>query len=329
MVITVDFESTDLGSNPSESLLYLYEINLNINWFKLINMNEFKPIYISELEYNYENLINLIKLEKTFIVNGEESIGKLTVIKLYLEYLNYDYNIINSDILFDDFINNYQFKSKSVFSYLYDKKYTLIIKNFQNFDFKIREFILKNKMNNFYILIKNTTFIKNIQTIYIKPPSFDYLSFIYLNLYFLETGKYDIKLPDLKNFHDIYNYLYLNLKSENNIIKFEKDIYKKSEINQIINLENFQDKLNAISKLESHLIINNNLIFNYNIEELSNSYDYLIESFKYYKFYNINHYEIFNSLNIIGSLYYFNKDNIFNVQSSYFEHKNKIKFNYI
>ena len=43
-------------------------------------------------------MLDYIKLEKTFIVNGKNSIGKLTILKLYLEYLNFDFNVIDSNI---------------------------------------------------------------------------------------------------------------------------------------------------------------------------------------------------------------------------------------
>lgn len=50
-----------------------------------MNFNQYLPKYLSELEYDYKELINLIKLEKTFIINGKSGCGKTTILKLYLE----------------------------------------------------------------------------------------------------------------------------------------------------------------------------------------------------------------------------------------------------
>tara|TARA_B100000886_G_C20383090_1_gene474803 strand:- start:264 stop:1178 length:915 start_codon:yes stop_codon:yes gene_type:complete len=303
---------------------------MNNNSFNL-DMNIYLPINISELEYNHIELEKFIKLEKTFIINGKNSVGKTTIIKLYLNYYNFDYNIVESDISYDDFMNKYKFKSKSIFSYLFDKKYSLIIKNFENFDDRIKEFIIKNKSNNFFIIITHKYLNDFINYVYIYPPSFDYLSFIYLNIYFIETGKYDLEVPDLKNFYDIYNFLIINFNTSNhNILKFEKDLFDNSDINKIIHLKNFQDKLNYSTRLESNIIINNNLIYNYeDIDDIVSSYEYILDSFNFYNFYNESYYEIFNSLNIIGALNKFDKNKEFKIIKTYLQNKKKIKLNYI
>lgn len=288
------------------------------------DFNKYIPLNISELENDYEELNLLIKNEKSFIINGKNSIGKITILKLYLVYLNYDFNIINFDINYDDFITKYKFKSKSVLSYLFNKKYTIIIKDFEKFDEKIKEIIIKNKYNIFFIIITTSYLNNNLKYIYIKPPSFDYLSFIYLNIFFIETGEYNIEIPYLENFFDIKNYLSLNINNKNNLLKFDKDLFNTININKIINEPNFQEKLNFSSRLESINIINHNIIYNYlNIDQIVDSYEFILNSYNFYNFYNENFYEIFQSLNIIGSLNNFDKNNNFKIIKSFFQYKKK------
>jgi len=288
------------------------------------DFNKYIPLNISELENDYEELNLLIKNEKSFIINGKNSIGKITILKLYLVYLNYDFNIINFDINYDDFITKYKFKSKSVLSYLFNKKYTIIIKDFEKFDEKIKEIIIKNKYNIFFIIITTSYLNHNLKYIHIKPPSFDYLSFIYLNIFFIETGEYNIEIPYLENFFDIKNYLSFNINNKNNLLKFDKDLFNTININKIINEPNFQEKLNFSSRLESINIINHNIIYNYlNIDQIVDSYEFILNSYNFYNFYNENFYEIFQSLNIIGSLNNFKKNNNFKIIKSFFQYKKK------
>jgi hypothetical protein len=294
-----------------------------------MNFNQYLPQYLSELEYDYKELINLIKLEKTFIINGKSGCGKTTILKLYLEYLNYDFNIIKSDIKYEEFISLYKFKSKSLFSFIYNKKYVIIIKDFEEFNDKIKEYILNDK-NKFYILITTRYLNKNINFVYIYPPSFNYLSSIYLNIYFIETNNYNIDIPHIKNFFDIKNFLYININNyKNNLLVFQRDEFIKKDINKIIKIKNFNEKLNEISKIESNNLINYNLIYNYNnLDDLITSYDYLLESFNFYNFYNINYYDIFNSLNIIGPLNNLN-NNVFKIEKTNLHIKKKKNLNYI
>ena len=291
---------------------------------KSFDFNKYIPVNISELENDYEELNFLIKNEKSFIINGKNSIGKLTILKLYLNNLNYDFNIINYDINYDDFITKYKFKSNSVLSYLFNKKYTIIIKDFEKFDEKIKELIIKNKYNIFFIIITTSYLNNNLKYIHIKPPSFDYLSLIYLNIFFIETNEYDIEIPYLENFFDIKNYLSFNINNKNNLLKFDKDLFNSININKIINETNFQDKLNLCSRLESINIINHNIIYNYfDIDDIVYSYEFILDSYNFYNFYNEHFYEIFQSLNIIGSLNNFHKNNNFKIIKSFSQYKKK------
>ena len=54
--------------------------------------------------------------------------GKSTIVKLYLDVLDYDYLLIDDfNLNKDDILDKLKFKTKSVFSYFYKKDYSLVI----------------------------------------------------------------------------------------------------------------------------------------------------------------------------------------------------------
>ena len=83
---------------------------------------KYKPLYLSELEIEYPQIKKFLNENKTFIVNGSKMCGKSTIVKLYLDVLNYDYLLIDDfNLNKDDILDKLKFKTKSVFSYFYKK----------------------------------------------------------------------------------------------------------------------------------------------------------------------------------------------------------------
>jgi len=272
---------------------------------------KYLPILISELEKDYSILLQYLNNNKTFIISGNESCGKLTIILTYLKYLNYDYNIIEPDITIDYFNNYYKLKSKSVLSHLYEQKYVLIIYDFDLFELKLQKLILNNLQNNFYIIFTNTYYNK-INILNIEKPSYNYLSSIYLNIFYLETNETNLELPYIKSFNDLYTYLNMNINLFNNnkklITSFIYDTYYIDDVNLIIQEKNFNTKLYLLSKFSNKNKIINNLI--YNIEDinlLANSYELISISYTYSFQLKLNYNEIFSSINILGPLSYIKK----------------------
>jgi hypothetical protein len=316
------------------------------------NLKDYEPLFLSELEHEYPKLIELLKQRKTFIINGPESCGKLTTLIKHIEFLKFNYKIIEFDISLQYFKDNYTLKSKNVLSYLYNENNhksnnydIVIVKNFEKFDDKIKEFIIDNRLNNFYILITNKYINSKFNHIKFHEPSYEYLSNIYLNIYFLELQnktKYlneklneklykNLNIPLIYNFHQLQSYinLNLNLKNKNEVLNIEYDIFKELDINQIIQEKNFSIKVLNVSKLNSVAIINNNLAYNIDcIHDIANAYEYILESFNYYNFTISNYYEIFNSLNIIAPIQYLDKSKEFKIYLKNFYVKKKNKLNY-
>ena len=46
--------------------------------------SKYKPLYISELEYEYPKIIKYLNSNKRFIINGPKYRGKSTIVKLSL-----------------------------------------------------------------------------------------------------------------------------------------------------------------------------------------------------------------------------------------------------
>ena len=67
---------------------------------------KYKPQLLSELEIEYEEIDNYLKLNKSFIITGNEYCGKSTIIKLYLDILNYDYLLIDDPYKTKDCIHD-------------------------------------------------------------------------------------------------------------------------------------------------------------------------------------------------------------------------------
>jgi hypothetical protein len=309
-----------------------------------INLEDYEPLFLSELEHEYPKIFELLKKRKSFIVNGPETCGKLTILLKHIEFMRLNYKVIESDITYEYFKDNYTLRSKNVLSYLENENKNnnsdiIILKNYEKFDEKIRDYMIKNTNINFYVLITNRYINFRYNHVKILSPSFEYLSEIYLNIFFLELQKKknlnaklykNLNIPYMCNFYQLKTFLYLNLNEKSNeILNISYDIFKDMDINQIIHESNFNQKVLNVSKLNSVAIINNNLAYNIGcIHDIANAYEYILESFNYYNFTISNYYEIFNTLNIIAPLQYFNKSKKFDIYQTNFYVKKKIKLNY-
>ena len=118
--------------------------------------SKYKPLYISELECNYPSILENLNNNSTFIINGPKYSGKSTIIKLYLDYYNYDYLLIEDfNLSNDNLIEKIKYKTKSVFSYFNNKKYIIVIDNFELFNKTVKNFIIENVNKCNFILITN------------------------------------------------------------------------------------------------------------------------------------------------------------------------------
>ena len=320
-----------------------------------MNFKDYEPLFLSELEEEYPKLLELLKQQKTFIINGPESCGKFTILIKHIEFLKLNYKIVDSDISYENFKDNYTLKSKNVLLYLIDNNKDLnsdiiILRNFEKFDDKIKEYVIENRNKNFYILISNRYTNSKLNIIKIYNPSYEYLCDIYLNIYFLELQKnnnsnhiLDLEVPLMYNFHQLKTYLYLNLsivkqnenknKNENisHVLDIQFDSFRDISINDIMNINDFNTKVLSVAKLNSVAVINNNLAYNINcIHDIADAYEYILESFNYYNFTVSNYYEIFNTLNILAPVKYLDKNKKFEInQTNFYYVKKKNKLNYI
>jgi predicted AAA+ superfamily ATPase len=78
--------------------------------------DKYKPIYTSELEYDYPEISEALNNLNYFVISGPKSSGKTTILKLYLSINNFDYLYIcenSSKITLDYIIDLFRFKSNS------------------------------------------------------------------------------------------------------------------------------------------------------------------------------------------------------------------------
>lgn len=299
--------------------------------------SKYKPLYLSELELEYPKLIEYLNLNKTFIINGPKYCGKSTIIKLYLKVLNYDYLLIDDFNLPKEYIiEKIKYKTNSVFSYFYDKKYIIIIDNFELFDLSIKEFIINTSKNIQYCIITNKYLNTNINYLRINSYSNDYLLNLYCTIYFLEKNKNCDYLPEINNISNMFCQLEFNLNTE---IDYEKNDHFKLffdkfdyKLNDLVSEKNFIKKLNILDKIKSYSVFQYNLIYNYkSIHNLADCYEnlscskiflYNNNNSSYINSYNLEYYSI---LSIIGSSI---KLNDFKIYKENFQFRKKKNLNY-
>lgn len=317
-----------------------------------MNLNDkYGPICLSELEKEYPIFEEYLNTNKTFIVNGPRNCGKSTIVKLYLKLLNYDYLLLDDPGTSKDYINDkLQFATKSVFSYFFEKKYVVLIDNFDQFDTSIKELLLKYSTNSQFIIITNKYLNCKINYIRINNYSHDYLMNLYVTIYFLETNYNYLEIPEFENISQMFVILEFNINTLKNKIKHKKEnsnrensknsesdyklIFDKYhyEYNDLVSEKDFKNKLYILDKFTSYSIFQNNIIYNYNdIHKLADSYDYLSNSLYFLESgssinlnNNINfNLEFYPILSIIGTTY---KLDSFKIHKENFQIRKKKNF---
>ena len=278
---------------------------------------KYKPIYLSELEIEYNDIIKYINNNKTFIINGPKCSGKSTIIKLYLKYLNYDYLLIDDFNLSKECIlEKITFRTNSVMSFFYNKKFTVLIDNFDLFDNAIKEYIINDSKKNTYILITNKFLTEKINYVRIYSYSNDYLLNLYTIIFYLENNYNCNVLPNIDNISQMYSLLEFTLSSKrcnfSNVSNANNNIYsnninkkeqkkQKGQLNEI----NQINEINQSSNFCIDLVYDR---FNYNLKDVVSESDF---QNKLYILDKINSYNIFH-YNLI-----YNYDNIDNLANSY------------
>jgi len=321
--------------------------------------SKYKPIHISELEFEYPKIVEYLNSNRTFIVNGSKYCGKSTIVKLYLEYLNYDYLLIDDfNLSKDNLIEKIKYRTNSVFSYFYDKKYIVILDNFDLFDLTVKDFIINNCTKNQYIIITNKFLHPKINYVRINSYSIDYIYDLYCIIYYLEKGVNCNYIPEIDNISKMFSILEFTFNStnasksleaksnvsnesnsnksvttenyENNLnfkLFFDKFDYK---LNDLVEEKNFEKKLYILNKINSYNIFHNNLAYNYkSIDDLADAYDYLSSSTiflnNYNNYINTNNLEYYSILSMIGASY--NLKN-FKIYKENFQIRKKKNLNY-
>ena len=308
--------------------------------------SKYKPIHVSELEIEYPKIIEYLNSNRTFIVNGPKYSGKSTIVKLYLEYLNYDYLLIDDfNLSKENLIEKIKYRTNSVFSYFYDKKYVVIIDNFDLFDSSVRDFIINNSIKNQYIIITNKFLHSRINYIRINSYSIDYILNLYCIIYYLEMSENCSYLPEINNISEMFSILEFVLNSsnfsnesnesnesnkfqQNFKLFFDKFDYK---FNDLVEEKNFQKKLYILDKINTYNIFHYNLVYNYkSIDDLADSYDYLLCSTIFLNnnnnsYINTINFEYYSILSMLGTSY---KLNNLKIYKENFQIRKKKNLNY-
>jgi len=289
-------------------------------------------------------MIKYLNSNSTFIVNGSKYCGKSTIVKLYLEHLNYDYLLIDDfNLSKENLIDKIKFRTNSVFSYFYDKKYIVIIDNFDLFDSSVKDFIINNSKKNQYLIITNKFLHQKINYIRINSYTNDYILDLYCIIYYLEKGENCNYFPEIDNISQMFSILEFTLNSNNEIrneskskesqsnnnfkLFFDKFDYK---FNDLVEEKTFEKKIYILDKINSYNIFHNNLAYNYkSIDDLANSYDYLSCSTiflnNYNSYINTHNLEYYSILSMLGTCY---KLENFKIYKENFQIRKKKNLNY-
>ena len=284
------------------SLFPLNDFNndiINLKTTKNNNLSEkYSPELISEFEYEYNDISKYLNNNESFIIFGKKFCGKSTLIKFYLNNLNYTYTLFDDYTLCNEILINELGKlNTNVMSYFNNKKNVILFDNFDYFSQKIKDYILKLKKQ--FIIVSNSYLNKNLNYIYIQHPSTDYLQQLYSSIYFCETNKSPNIIQNINNFNELYSIIEINLYTKNNYITIY-DIKHYDYNDYLFNDDlTFIDKINIINKLDDYASFQNSYILSIqNIDNLQKASDYISNSLL---FTNTEYYGI---LNFLGAGYY-------------------------
>ena len=298
--------------------------------------DKYKPIYTSELEYDYPEISKSLNQLNFFVISREKFIGKTTILKLYLSINNFDYLYLTENTITLEYIKElFTYKSNSIESFFYCKKYIIVIDNFETFSTEIKKYIIDNhnQLNNKCVIITNQFKHKTIKIIKIKNYSYEYLCNVYKNILFLEKCNSNQDIPFFNNINEMYSFIeYLvNITKENSETNYKIEIkydFKDYSLNDYFQ-ETDNTKKQYIAEridniLQFQLNIANNII---NIDDLSKSYNDICDSICFLSNYN---YEYYYQLNLLSTSKEKFKNNEFKIHKKTLDirlNKNNLNFN--
>lgn len=292
--------------------------------------DKYKPIYTSELEYDYPEISEALNNFNFFIISGTKFSGKTTILKLYLSINNFDYLYLSENNVTIDYIKDiFRFKSNSIESYFSNKKYIIVIDNFETFSNEIKKYLIDNynKLNNKCVLITNEYRHKSINIINIKKYSYEYLCNLYENILFLEKCNNKQDIPFFNNINEMYSFIeYLvivgkfaengnnasndsndsneskasNDSNESNNYEIElKYDFKDYTLNDYFQETDLEKKQYILERSDNVLQFQLNIAHNIeNIHDLADSYNAVCDSTYFLTNYN---YEYYYQLNLLST----------------------------
>ena len=145
------------------------------------------PELTSELEHDY----HILKESNRFInVYGPSGCGKTTVVKTYMKNKNYHY-IDDYNQTVENFIEYIKKITRvDVMSYFMNNldDTTLVIDNYDYFNFKYKD--IEKYINNFNVIIISLT-QQFRDSVYVPPPSEEYLLSLLSSINYLSCKNYD------------------------------------------------------------------------------------------------------------------------------------------
>ena len=306
--------------------------------------DKYKPIYTSELECDYPEISEALKNFNFFVISGSTNSGKTTILKLYLSINNYDYLYIcenDSKITLEYFIQLFKFKSNSIESFFSQKKYIIVIDNFEVFSTEIKKYIIDNykKLNNKCVIITNNFKHKDIKIITIVNYSYYYLCNIYENILFLEKCCNTQDIPLFTNITEMFSIIEYIVSSSSSSISSSSSNNNNYEIqikydfiDYTIN-DYFQEsdpfkKQYILEKIDNILQFQINLPNNIiDIDDLAQSYNTVCDSICFLSSFN---YEYYYQLNLMSTSKSKLKNNEFKIiKKTYDLRMNKKNLNYL
>lgn len=239
------------------------------------------PVLTSELEKNYDILQDFVDNEEKILnVYGKSGCGKTTVVKLYLNDVNYHYiDDYNQQLeSFIDFIK--KLTRVNVLSYfMCDLKNSIIvIDNYDYFSYNLKDYY-KYIKDFKIIIISNIKHFNN--SLYIEPPSESYL----VGLMYSINAYCNKKYKNL-NFDNSFLKFYSSL-SHSDKIEFDEFCTDVENLRKIYRYKCIDINLNDINNIQS------TYLYHTNMDNLDRVYANLSDSITMI---NSDYYNIINNL---------------------------------